>query len=214
MPKCILVIILFVVSLTLNAEARVVDERVYLVPTEKVDRKVLEAIKQSLPGYFPITVKVEIAPQEKIPEAAYNPSRNQYNAQAVLNDIFGKITLDVSTEVALIVTDVDLYSQELNFVFGIADKSKATCIISLARLRNEFYGLKPDNSLFLKRTVKEAVHELGHTWGLDHCHNLKCVMYFSDKLSDTDKKESSFCQECRKNLFDRFNSPFYKGSLF
>jgi archaemetzincin len=49
------------------------------------------------------------------------------------------------------------------------------------------------------RTLKEANHELGHTFGLHHCENV-CVMKFSNSLADTDKKPAIFCDTCLKNL--------------
>ena len=67
------------------------------------------------------------------------------------------------------------------------------CAIYLPRLRQEFYGLKPDKSYFCQRLAKEAVHELGHAFGLKHCENIKCVMHFSNSLSDTDIKRSHLC---------------------
>ena len=80
----------------------------------------------------------------------------------------------------------DVYSDKLNFVFGEAYLDGRICAIYLPRLRQEFYGLKSDKSLFYQRLVKEAVHELGHAFGLSHCENIKCVMHFSNSLSDTD----------------------------
>ena len=75
-----------------------------------------------------------------------------------------------------------LFVPNLNYVFGEADIENGVCIISLSRLRQEFYDQKPDKVLFLRRTLKEAVHELGHTYGLGHCANPKCVMHFSNSL--------------------------------
>jgi len=37
----------------------------------------------------------------------------------------------------------------------------------------------------MQRVIKEAVHELGHAFGLTHCENSKCVMHFSNSLQDT-----------------------------
>ncbi|MFQ6039016.1 MAG: archemetzincin, partial [Candidatus Aminicenantales bacterium] len=68
------------------------------------------------------------------------------------------------------------------------------------RLRQEFYRLPEDRTLFLARCVKEAVHELGHAFGLRHCPNPRCVMHFSNSLLDTDKKTASFCQRCSRIL--------------
>ena len=92
----------------------------------------------------------------------------------------------------------DLYAPGLNFVFGIADTEGRRALISLARLRPEFYGSPPDDTLFRQRAVKEAVHELGHTCGLGRCHDPRCIMFFSNTLHDTDVKGPGFCAACRQ----------------
>jgi archaemetzincin len=67
-------------------------------------------------------------------------------------------------------------------------------------LRDEFYGLPPNPAALKSRLVKEAVHELGHTFGLVHCPNACCVMYFSNSLGDTDRKGPGFCSACKARL--------------
>jgi len=93
------------------------------------------------------------------------------------------------------IVDHDLYVPELNFVFGEASPRVAD--ISLTRLRQDFYNLSQDQSLFYKRALTEAVHELGHTYGLGHCEDPRCVMFFSNSLIDTDRKGSEFCPKCK-----------------
>jgi len=103
-------------------------------------------------------------------------------------------------EVILGVTGVDLTAPGLNFVFGLADPRNRAAIISLARLYPEFYGQPRDPGRFKARAVTEAVHELGHLLGLDHCPDPACVMSFSNSLADTDRKGPGFCKLCREKL--------------
>jgi archaemetzincin len=70
-----------------------------------------------------------------------------------------------------------------------------SAVISLFRLRGD-----ADEETFHRRAVKEAVHELGHTWALSHCPNARCVMRFSNSLEDTDRKKTEWCGSCERKL--------------
>jgi len=95
---------------------------------------------------------------------------------------------------------MDLYVSSLNFVFGLADQENRRAIIALPRLRQSYYGLPDDTDLFKQRALKEAVHELGHVFGMRHCDDRRCVMAFSNSLADTDCKSHDFCSRCRRQL--------------
>ncbi len=94
------------------------------------------------------------------------------------------------------ITEVDLFAEPLNFVFGQAEISGKAAVISLARLKGE-------KKLYHSRTVKEAVHELGHTFGLRHCDSESCVMRFSNCLAETDLKGETFCEYCEEDLAEK-----------
>jgi archaemetzincin len=132
------------------------------------------------------------------PDYALNEERNQYLSTAIVRTIMKQKEFSPYERILGIV-DHDLYVPELNFVFGEA--SRKVAVISLIRLRQEFYGLPEDKNLFHKRVLTEAVHELGHTYGLNHCTNPRCVMFFSNSLLDTDRKGSNFCPSCQNKLY-------------
>ena len=128
---------------------------------------------------------------------AYNFKKNQYLAEIIIKEA-EKFKKSIR-EKWLLVVDVDLYALGLNFIFGQADLRSGIGIISLTRLRPEFYKQRYNEKLFLERILKEATHELGHLFYLPHCENPKCVMSFSNSILDTDKKDKYFCLNC-KNL--------------
>ena len=87
----------------------------------------------------------------------------------------------------------------MNFIFGLGrypfDKHSGVALISITRLKEDFYTRPEDIPLSELRTFKEAIHELGHAFGLKHCES-DCVMVFSNKLSDTDNKPAKYCEVC------------------
>jgi archaemetzincin len=135
---------------------------------------------------------------------AYDPVRNQYLSTAILSMLLGIRSLD-STRVLAIV-DVDLFIPILTYVFGEAQLGGTVAVVSAHRLRPASYGLPDDGSQVKERLVKEAVHELGHTFGLVHCPNLGCVLGSSTYPENIDLKEAEFCPACRALLDSRLPS--------
>jgi archaemetzincin len=182
-------------STELFAKERIYDMSIVLVAVGEVDKKVIEMLKDDLGKVFNRQVFVVKGMPE--PDYALNKKRNQYLSTAILGAIVGQKEY-MDYEKILGIVDRDLYVPDLNFVFGEASHKAA--VISLTRLRQEFYHLPEDRSLFHKRALTEAVHELGHTYGLGHCQNPRCVMFFSNSLMDTDRKGPEFCPRCKSNL--------------
>jgi len=137
-----------------------------------------------------------IALPVRIPELSYTANRDQYNAEFIIEKIME--TMPVDAEKLLGVVDVDLFVPGLSFVFGLATGN--TAVISLARLRPEYYGEKKNGYVFRERALKEAIHELGHTFGLHHCPDIRCIMHFSNRLEDTDIKCPDFCTVCSAKI--------------
>ena len=165
-----------------------------LVPVGRVEPGLLEFLRFNLEEYF--QKKVLLCQPLDEPTYAYDAKRKQCRSTAILDQLigYGKGVC----ECALGVVSIDLFVPGLTFVFGEADLVNQVAVISLARLDQRFYGLPEDNNLFFERALKEAIHELGHTYGLRHCQDVECIMFFSTSLADTDRKKPAFCPRCEK----------------
>jgi len=168
--------------------------KITLKPLGNIPDAILEELKDRVRGVFHCPVELKAGFHDLA--QAYNPERKQYFSSILLTSL----SKTEGEERVVGITDVDLYVPRLNFVFGEANTGTGIAIVSLCRLRQEYYGLDPDEALFLERATKEIVHELGHTFGLEHCPNNKCVMHFSNSLADTDLKGVCFCSSCRPKI--------------
>jgi archaemetzincin len=166
-----------------------------ILPVGNVEAKNLLPIKEGLPKIFPKTTTRIFEESLPLPENAYDKKRGQYRSNQILATVQA-YALKTGLCRVLGVLDADVFVPELNFVFGEATFPGNSALISLWRLKPEFHGDHVDAKLLAERSLKEAVHEVGHTLGLKHCQRLSCVMHFSNSIFDTDKKQNLFCDEC------------------
>jgi len=175
-----------------------------LAAISPVDPSSLSSLVEPLSQTFSLPVKVVQSPPLD-GSFAFNSSRNQYNSTSILSGLLEKFSERISSgdnfeSKILGITDGDLFVPVLTYVFGEAQLKGKAAIVSSHRLRDEFYGLQPDENIFKLRLLKESVHELGHTFGLIHCSNYLCVMHSSTGVEEIDMKTEKFCEDCRKNL--------------
>ena len=128
----------------------------------------------------------------------YDPARRQYNGNTLLKFV-DSIPLPDSLK-TLGLFNVDLFIPILTFIYGQAFLNGRTGIASLYRFSNERYGMSGDDHFLSDRFLKEVIHELGHTFGLIHCHNPTCVMRSSTYVEEIDQKEQHLCLKCRAEL--------------
>jgi archaemetzincin len=162
----------------------------------QVDSYVMNRVQENLNMIFSKTTCALVSETMPVPSEAFNNARKQYRSDMILSKVRNYAFKDEVLDHVLGIVDVDIFVSEWNFVFGEAECPGKAALISLWRLRPEFYGEALNVELFLERVTKEAVHELGHSLGLRHCSNPFCVMYFSNSIFETDRKQSLFCTKC------------------
>lgn len=127
------------------------------------------------------------------PTNAWDPRRKQYETSVILKWLEER---HAGAAKILGVTDVDLFIPILTFVFGEAQLGGRAAVVSTARLVPQIGTRQPERML-ADRLRKEALHELGHAYGLVHCGNPGCVMGRSPGVAEIDTKGDSLCPDCR-----------------
>jgi len=167
----------------------------YVAATDEVELEIGAAIAARVENEFGVPVRrLELGNVE----FAFDAARNQYASIPVLEMLLRRCPEDAHKLLA--VTGRDLFIPVLTFVFGHAQLGGRVGVISLARLRQEFYGLAPDRETFLERAYKEALHETGHMFGLVHCAERECGMSLATTGRQIDLKEDAFCAACGARL--------------
>jgi len=160
------------------------------------EKDFLEEIAEAVKQEFLISVNIKETHFDL--SEFYDPGRRQYNGDKLLKAIDAMFSQDSSKTIGLF--DVDLFIPILTYIFGQAFLDGRTGIASLYRLGNERYGMEKDTNLLLDRFQKEVIHELGHTFGLIHCHIPGCVMNSSTYVEDIDQKDYHLCIKCRQEI--------------
>ncbi len=165
---------------------------VCLVSVGRVDEEVLDVISKRVQEVFAIAViRGPVLPE---PGQAFDGRRRQYSSVTIMRELVSLRPPDSSRLLAL--TEKDLFIPMLSFIYGQAQLGGHVAMVSLARLRQEFYQMPTNHRLTVSRAVKECFHELGHTFGLVHCLSAECPMALSTNIVQLDRKTADFCHAC------------------
>lgn len=169
----------------------------YVKPIGTVETAMVKRVLESLSVVTSTPFK--LVANGEYPLFAFEPKRNQYYAKRIIERLAGELPADCEKLIGL--TDVDLCTPVLTFVYGEAQLGGSVALVSFNRLRQEFYCLQRSDVLLIERITKECMHELGHCYGLFHCSDSRCVMFFSSSILSIDNKKKNFCIGC-KEFFD------------
>lgn len=163
------------------------------------ETQVIEEMRKALEEAYPVEIIAgpEIAPAA----AALDNSRGQWSAPLLLKHVMNSTPAWAAKHVA--VCDCDLFIPMLTFVYGQAQLGGQAAVVSLARLRQEFYRLPGNASLLNSRARKEAVHEAGHLFSLVHCQAEGCVMRLSTNVHQIDLKQDRLCPSCASQVLEQ-----------
>lgn len=139
---------------------------------------------------------VEFVGELETPSECLYQERQQFNADCLI-DFFKETFGHDNNFLYLWIIREDIFIPSTNFIFGLAELNGNFALVSTARLKT---GKGSESTIYLKRLRTEVVHELFHLLGFNHCPNPYCVMYFSNSISDTDRKGEELCVVCAEKL--------------
>jgi len=170
-------------------------EKLYVVPLDETSRSHADWLGQTLSKKMGFRLQSGIV--SRLPDEAYNANSNQYYAVPILSKL--ELLKGSEEEIILAITDEDLFIPNRNFVFGQANSVGRTAIVSILRLKPEYYGLPEDEELVRSRLQAASLHELGHVLGLRNCLN-DCVMRAIENVNELDRRPDGYCPNCLMNL--------------
>ncbi len=149
----------------------------------------------------------KIGKEYEYPLYAFEPKRNQYYGYKIIKDLLTELHQDVVKLIGI--TDIDLCTPVLEYIYGESQFNGKIALISIHRLRQEFYHFSEDNLLLLLRIKKVLIHELGHCFGMVHCDDTMCAMYLANNIFTLDNKNDKFCARCSDYVREKIKKEYY-----
>lgn len=173
------------------------EHNIVISPIGKVDAALFKPISSEIDRVFGFHTHVMRLLEDV--NFALDPARDQYHSTLILEKL--EKMAPAGTVKVVAITDVDLFIPILTYVYGEAQLGGKACIISTYRLSE---GISPAGApeIYQFRIVKEAIHELGHTFKLRHCPDHTCIMHYCRTVEDVDRKSDQLCRYCRIMLED------------
>ena len=173
-------------QLTPDHTAAQTEAGIELIPIGRVDPLAVSIVAANLQALLGLNTSVQ--DPRPAPEYAYMATRQQFDALKIVKEL-SQETRKVYFRLG--VTNLDICTPILTFVFGESQLGGSTALVSTSRLQ----GKRAD--LAYERAAKISVHEVGHILGLEHCWELRCLMHFSRDVEQLDSLPLDFCETCQ-----------------
>ena len=167
-----------------------------MVSYGQFEKEFLEKIAHDVEIEFGLPVHVSAGYADL--SAFFDPARRQYDANQLVKLLDSNTAFKALKIMGLF--QIDLFIPILTYIFGQAIFKGKAGVASIYRLKNEQYGLPANKTLLSERFRKVVIHELGHTFGLIHCHVPSCVMRSTSYVEEIDQKKHHFCSKCKDEL--------------
>lgn len=147
----------------------------------------------------------EVLPGLPAPVYALDPGRMQFDAGKIIQQLEREAFADCRKWIG--VMEGDLFVPIFTYVLGEARQGGRCALVSMSRLAEKGDVGDAGQSRILERCAKVALHELGHLFGIVHCHDPLCVMHISGDIHDLDQRRLTLCRYCRRLLDQRLCEP-------
>lgn len=191
---------LYLLPLGEMGTAFVVDAEVtYIVRTPAP-----EQMAALLTAYFGLPARV--LPQQALNGVA-EPERirqghEQFRAQRLFEATASIMPDDAYSMTTLMVQDV-FFDDAQAWGYGFGQHRDGQAVVSFARIDPVVSGLAREPDVLERlplRAFTLLVHEVGHTFGFEHCTEHRCVMNGIEDLAELDETPLHLCPECLRKL--------------
>lgn len=155
-----------------------------------VSRGLLELVAATAAQHFELVTVID--PPLAEPQYAFNPTRKQHNAAAIVRKL-GQAHLKPGRDAILAIGDIDLFEPEADFVLADGDRDFRAAVLALGRLRGN-----RDDERFTRRVQLMSVWAAGQAIGVRSCDDGRCLMNLPAQPEELDRRSGSLCAPCKQ----------------